>query len=650
MAALLMSVAQIPAFVTITQQPTNQLVSIGANVTNVVVATSTAPPLTYQWWFANASSNALLPGATNQILGLPNIQLAQAGGYYVKVSDADLTPVDSDAATIDVDPTYTQITTGPLVEDPAGGWNAISADYDGDGWVDVIVVPGGDRVTFPAVFHNEGGAIFRKVLTNVIAQTSVRAYAAVWGDSDNDGRLDLFMPNTLTMNDMLFHNNGNGSFTRITSGHPVSDGASSIVGIWGDYDQDGFLDLFVTTGTCDSAPQNDLLYRNNGDGSFAKMTAAQVGAIPADNDRNDGASWVDFDNDGRPELWRNVAMCTGHTSNQVLHLDSEGRFYLMDLGELTGRVEGYSAITWADYDNDGFLDAAMGNQTGWMGLYHNLAGQGFINVAGTAFPSPVPDTIGGFWMDYDNDGWQDLVVPTVPLGGDQGPMNLYRNNGNGTFSLVTLGGPTNSRWGLFWADYNNDGFLDMLVFNGPGRRNSLFLHNGNANHWLKVRLDGRASNRSGIGAKVRALATIAGRTFSQMREISGEGIGLDNGLIAHFGLGDATNVTALRIEWPSGIVQTLTNVAAGQMTNVVEHQEYGGPAPFFDTNQVAVVPAGFRVSITEPSAGAVYALEASTDLVNWTKLMARTSAGGTFNYTNAPTTSFPRRFYRVVVP
>jgi hypothetical protein len=141
----------------------------------------------------------------------------------------------------------------------------------------------------------------------------------------------------------------------------------------------------------------------------------------------------------------------------------------------------------------------------------------------------------------------------------------------------------------------------------------------------------------------------AGPTFSQMREITCEdAYSGQNCLLAHFGLGDATNVTTLRIEWPSGIVQELTNVAANQFLKVVECQNYGVPCPAF--TGATRDSTGLQLSITEPDAQARYVLEGSTNLVTWTKLMARTSAGGTAQYTDTRATNYTRRFYRLVVP
>jgi len=284
-------------------------------------------------------------------------------------------------------------------------------------------------------------------------------------------------------------------------------------------------------------------------------------------------------------------------------------------------------------------------ESGLLGLYRNLGGLQFSNVTASAISSPPANCL-AFWPgDVDNDGWQDLIVYDFAV---VSPAVFYRNNGDGTFTSTNLDGIPPHAINLWWGDYNNDGFLDALRTFGPGTRNLLYRHNGNTNHWLKVKLDGRASNRSGIGAKVRVQATIGGRTFWQMREISSQGYGANNGLLAHFGFGDATNAPTLRIEWPSGIVQELPNVAANQFLTVVESQGYTNTPPAFAG--ATKDASGLQLAITEPAAGARYVLEASTDLVTWTKLLARTSAGGKCQFTDTHSAEYPQRYYRLQVP
>ncbi len=378
--------AQVPdPRITNTNHPMDTNVSVGATVSFLVYASTTNPPMTRQWQHEGTN----VPGATNATLLITNVTVAHSGGYVAWVTNASGSFTNSRTAMLTVDTTFTQIMTGVLVTDTAGGWHGGWVDYDSDGNLDFCAAPSGDRLEATRIFHNEGDGTFRKVTTNAIGQTLVRSYTHAWADYDNDGKLDLFVPNYSYMNDMLFRNTGNGAFTRITTGHPVIDAANTAVAVWSDYDRDGFLDLFVLAEDCSNPSDiiNDILYRNNGDGTFRKMTAAEVGPIVSDLAANDYAVWADVDNDGWPELYRNTYNCSGGGSwtNQVYHLDNQGKFYLLDIGEMKRGTEGYTTITWVDYNNDGFLDAVAGAASGPLGLFRNLAGQGFTNVAASAF-------------------------------------------------------------------------------------------------------------------------------------------------------------------------------------------------------------------------------------------------------------------------
>ena len=258
------------------------------------------------------------------------------------------------------------------------------------------------------------------------------------------------------------------------------------------------------------------------------------------------------------------------------------------------------------------------------------------------------------WGDYDNDGFIDLFVTTYNGCVSPGVNYLYHNNGDGSFTRVLSGSLANDKGyavACAWSDYDNDGFLDLFVARGPcmPAANLLYRNNGNNNGWLKVKLVGTASNRSAIGAKVRVNATIGGRSSWQLREINtGQGLNA-NPLEAHFGLGDATNIDLVRIEWPSGIVQTLTNVAPRQFLTVEEHQESGPVAPPSFTSASRSTNGAVNLSVTGVP-GRLYLFEGSTNLVNWIKVGVRSNATGTVGFTDPRTTGFGKRFYRVSIP
>ena len=184
------------------------------------------------------------------------------------------------------------------------------------------------------------------------------------------------------------------------------------------------------------------------------------------------------------------------------------------------------------------------------------------------------------WADYDNDGWLDLFVNRGVSGGVGKDNAIYHNNGDGTFTPVTEGSLVHDGGqgkGCAWGDYDNDGFQDLFVANGGfvvpihNQLNFLYHNDGNANNWLTIKLFGTASNRPAIGAKVRVLARIGGRLLWQLREVSGGGnYGSQNDLRASFGLGDAGRVDTLHIEWPSGARQEFRNVGANQFLTIIE--------------------------------------------------------------------------------
>jgi hypothetical protein len=393
------------------------------------------------------------------------------------------------------------------------------------------------------------------------------------------------------------------------------------------------------------------------------MSAAQVGSILVGPPESYEVAWGDYDNDGDPD----VCLQNYEGPNQLHHNDGRGFFTQTTVGSIS-QVRSGGLMFWGDHDNDGFLDLFAGggglNGPFTNALHWNRSGLNFTNVAASAGVGAPIACWAAAWGDFDNDGWLDIFAMDCDWGGGiSGPNVLFHNRGDGTFEPIDVGSPIrdgSTRIVVTWADYDNDGFLDLFLGCGePDQCDHLYRNNGraigNANHWLKLKLNGQASNRSGIGAKIRVKATIRGQEIWQVREITGNGhAAAGPGLIAHFGLGNSVQATTIRIEWPSGIVQEFTNVPAGQPGEpslvITEHQNYPPPNPPPRFNGASPSSTGCQLSIGEPAAGFCYCLEASIDLATWTKLMVRTSAGGTYDWVDEQASSQPTRFYRLVVP
>jgi hypothetical protein len=237
------------------------------------VSASGTPPLNYQWRFDEME----LSGATNRSLNLTNVQLIDVGGYAVIVTNI-AGSVTSRVARLEVDATFTKIMTGPIVNNGGYSFGCALGDYDGDGFIDLFVCngPPGESTPHDFLFHNNRDGTFNRV-TDVAPVSSRRwSTGAAWGDYDNDGNPDLFVTrptDTALGTNTLYHNEGNGTFTEIRTGLLVTQRMWSHAGIWADFDNDGLIDLFVVNFRVGGSPANDnYLYRNTGDATFDRIS------------------------------------------------------------------------------------------------------------------------------------------------------------------------------------------------------------------------------------------------------------------------------------------------------------------------------------------------------------------------------------------
>ncbi|MBE7502441.1 MAG: VCBS repeat-containing protein [Verrucomicrobiales bacterium] len=460
-----------------------------------------------------------------------------------------------------------------------GAWG----DYDKDGFIDLFVANSTDGWGPAGNFlyrNNRDGTFTPMSAAKVGAVVTDRepSIAGYWGDFNNDGRLDLFALSTMaTANsgpvlNRLYLNLGNGAFASANGGdltQPCYAGGWAAVA---DYDNDGWLDVYVSTAWAEGGRRTNLLYHACGDGRFKRVTDSPVVRDQISSSFTLSALWGDYDNDGDQDL----VVANYGERDCFYRNEGGGRFIRLTNSILEKPGYGTMHQAWGDYDNDGFLDLASGCGSA-LRLFRNDGGSDFL--VATNWAIGAGDWYSGVpvWGDYDNDGHLDLLS----IKGQAAPRRLclYHNNGDGTFDQVeeAFTRPTGHWLGGGWGDYDNDGFLDLFVANHTGQ-NALYHNEGNGNHWLKVLLEGHVSNGAAIGAKVRVRATIAGKTVWQMREVSG-GNFCQNDLRLNFGLGDATVAEVIRVEWPSGNVQEISNEPVDQIKRIGEVARIQPPQP-----------------------------------------------------------------------
>ncbi|HEY8233005.1 MAG TPA: CRTAC1 family protein [Vicinamibacteria bacterium] len=506
-----------------------------------------------------------------------------------------------------------------LLETMGGG--VALFDYDHDGRLDVFFTNGAkledpmppgkapaksERGYWNRLYKQSADGTFADVTEKAgltgLPQDRYDMGAAV-GDYDNDGFPDLYV--TSYGANTLFRNNGDGSFRDVTAKAGVAGSGWSASAGFFDYDNDGRLDLFVTryvvwsfekNGYCGEKrpgyraychpdnyePTTSLLFRNNGDGTFSDASAKA--GLAASHGKALGVAFADYDHDGHVDVY----VANDSVQSQLFHNNGNGTFteegLLLGVGfNEDGKTFAGMGVDFADYDNDGRPDVVVTDLSNERYRLFHQGGDGSFQDATNASGVGAATLAFAGWstgfIDYDNDGWKDLFVAqghvmdtiekTAPNLRYLQPPLLLRNEA-GRFSRVQPGEVFQGEWagrGAAFGDLDEDGDVDVVVSNVGQRALVLRNDGGNRGRWLRIRTRGTRSNRDGIGCRVKVTTAAGSQSFTVTTAV-GYLSASDKRLLV--GLGSASTASLVEVRWPSGAVQTLRDVAAGQTLELQE--------------------------------------------------------------------------------
>jgi hypothetical protein len=469
----------------------------------------------------------------------------------------------------------------------AGG--GIMDDFDGDGLLDIVVTTM-DPAGAMAIYRNKGDGTFTDSSEAAGVTGQLGGLVCYQTDYNNDGRLDVYIPRGAwlphAVRPSLLRNDGAGRFSDVTQEAGLLDPINSNAAAWADYDNDGWLDLFVA---CEK--QANRLYHNRRDGTFEEV-AMKAGVNGKGQEFYKGCTWIDYDNDRYPDLF--VASMSGLA--RLYHNKQDGSF-----SDVTGEMGidgprgGFACWTW-DFDNDGWLDIFATSYDrslsdvirGLVGLKHaksssrlfrNNGGKGFDNRIEAAGLDMVFAAMGCNFGDFDNDGWLDFYLGTGdPDLGTLVPNRMFKNVGGSRFVEITGSsgtGQLQKGHSVACGDWDNDGDVDIFIemggpLDGDRYHNIMFQNPGQGNHWLTVNLIGKTTNRAGIGARIKVV-TAGKEPLTLYRNVSsGSSFGA-NPLRQTIGLGKADRIALLQVDWPtSGTTQVFSDIPANRSIEITE--------------------------------------------------------------------------------
>ena len=497
-----------------------------------------------------------------------------------------------------------------LIESMAGGVAAF--DYNNDGLTDIFFTNGASIPSlqkdspkyFNRLFRNEGGMRFTDVTEDAGVAGSGYSMGAAAGDYDNDGHVDLFVAGVFR--NILYHNRGDGHFEDVTEKAGIKSDKWAVAAGWFDYNNDGLLDLFVVNYAswspsydrfCGDPSRNlrvychpkyfegltNTLYRNRGDGTFEDVS--ERAGIAQHHGRGMSVAFADYDNDG----FMDIFVTNDNQENFLFHNRGDGTFE--EAGVLagvalpnSGKPVSSMGTDFRDYDNDGRPDISvvgLANET--FPLFRNVGGGLFEDATYRTRLSALTIERSGWstgFFDLNNDGWKDLFTTCSHVDDNvemfqatryKQPNAIFANLGNGTFQDASAQAgedfqAPHAHRGCAFADFNNDGKIDVVVASLQDRAELWENVSPDPNHWIILKLTGTKSNRDGIGARVRI-----DKQYNHMSSACGYASSSHFGV--HFGLGKVEKIPSIEIKWPSGIAQILKEIKTNQVLQVREPEK-----------------------------------------------------------------------------
>jgi len=451
-------------------------------------------------------------------------------------------------------------------------------DFTGDGYPDLVVSNTDDESLF--IYRNVEGKRLEPVEGSEVSAIAGHAQGVNWIDINNDGHLDLFVAREEGAN-LLFINDGAGELSRMEAGALTQDVYQSVQGCWADYDNDGYLDVYVVQADY----QDDVLYRNVDGKRFVPI----AGSWQSLGNHGRSCAWSDVDHNGFPDLYvANAYMMVGEETRTAPNFFFKNRdgstFDRVTEGEFTNFYAYSYGVSFMDFDQDGDDDlyvSSIGRYDPNM-LFENVDGTLFHPVRGSMLIRDRSGPVKGHaWGDYDNDSDVDLFVAEGHGGArpEHAPFDntdrLYQNAGNGRFEVADVPMLTDYNLvsaGAAHADFDLDGDLDLFIANWGDvgandtlKQNNQFFENvSTAGNWITIQLSGTQSNKMGIGARLRLVTASEVDTLIQYRTLSANnGYGSMNEPVIHFGLGAYKVAQELEIMWPSGVVDTHHELSVG---------------------------------------------------------------------------------------